>query len=116
MLPIGHQAEEMERFCVVWGKFEGLPVRRFCFRETTGLLVRASLFEPGVDLPGRALVSSRFLTASLGSIHDASATGLRVAEKRPTGQSGGSGAVMCDGGLKKWSRDEDHKIGRLSGI
>jgi hypothetical protein len=86
MLPVCHEAQKMKRFCMVRGQFEGLPVRRFCFDETAGLLKCASLFEPGIDLPGRAFVLRRFLTASLGSIHDASATGLRVAEKRPTGQ------------------------------
>jgi quercetin dioxygenase-like cupin family protein len=76
----------MKRFRVMRRQIQSLPVRRFCFLETAGLLMYAPLLEPGIDFPGRAFLPHRFLTASLGSIHDASAAGLRVAEKRPTGQ------------------------------
>jgi hypothetical protein len=75
LLPVRDQAEEMERFCMVWRKFERLPVGRFCLCQAVGLLMDASLFEPGFDRRRGALVwysSFGFLTASLGSIHDAS--------------------------------------------
>jgi quercetin dioxygenase-like cupin family protein len=76
----------MKRFRMMRRQVQSLPVRRLCFLETAGLLMGASLLEPGIDLPGRAFLPPCFLTASLGSIHDASAAGLRVAEKRLTGQ------------------------------
>ena len=86
VLPVRDEAKEMKRFRMVRGKFERLAVRRFRFNETTGPLVCASLFEPGVDLPSRAVVSPRFLTASLSSIHDVRQPDQRVAEKPSTGQ------------------------------
>jgi quercetin dioxygenase-like cupin family protein len=76
----------MKRFRMMRRQVQSLPVRRLCFLETAGLLMGASLLEPGIDLPGGASLPPPFLTASLGSIHDASAAGLRVAEKRLTGQ------------------------------
>jgi hypothetical protein len=69
------QAEKMQGFCMVWGELERLPVGRFGLCQAIGLLMDASLFEPGFDRRRGTLVrysSFGFLTASLGSIHDAS--------------------------------------------
>ena len=49
LLAVRDQAEEMEGFCMVWRKFERLPVGRFCLCQAIGLLMDASLFEPGFD-------------------------------------------------------------------
>jgi hypothetical protein len=65
----------MQGFCMVWGELERLPVGRFGLCQAIGLLMDASLFEPGFDRRRGTLVrysSFGFLTASLGSIHDAS--------------------------------------------
>ena len=60
---------------MLWREFERLTVRCFCLAQPVGLLMDPSLREPGLDrlrlVPGR-FPSCGFLTASLGSIHDAS--------------------------------------------
>jgi hypothetical protein len=79
VLPVHHQTEKMKRFRMVRGKLEGLPVGSFGFHEATGLLERTPLLKASVErrhLVGLASPSCGFLTPSLGSIHDASATGL----------------------------------------
>ena len=76
VLSVRHEAQEVKRFRMLRGKIEGPAVRWFCFHQASGLLVRASFLEPGLNRRHRAeLVSSScgFLTASLCSIHDASA-------------------------------------------
>ena len=63
-----------------------LPVGGFCFNETTLALVKSSLVQPAVDRGPVGLSACGFLTASLGSIHDASAADRSVTEKRRAGQ------------------------------
>ena len=59
---------------MMWGETKRLPVRRFGLNKAALPLVKTSLFQPPVD-GGRVALACRFLTASLGSIHDASAGG-----------------------------------------
>ena len=63
----------MKGFGMLWRESERLPVGGFRFGQTAGLLMPASLLKPNLDRRRRALFSCGFLTASLGSIHDASA-------------------------------------------
>ena len=68
------------------GETMRLPVGGFRLKQPTLPLVETSLFEPSVDGGPVALSACGFLTASLGSIHDASAAAQSVAEKRRAGQ------------------------------
>lgn len=78
LLPVGHEAEQVERFGMVRGEIECLPVGGFRLEKTTGLLMHPALIEPGFDRRRGAGSSNGFLTTSLGSIHDASGSRPRA--------------------------------------
>jgi hypothetical protein len=108
-----HQSQEMEGFGMVGRESKRLPVGGFCFNETTLALVKSSLVQPAVDRGPVGLSACGFLTASLGSIHDASAADRSVTEKRGP-VKGIQG--RCGPGAHTYyrSKDENYKIGRLS--
>src|SRR5262249_49097606 len=114
LLSIGDKAEQMERFWMIGREFECLTVSRFRLRQAMRLLMEASLFEPRFDRRRRALAwcpSCRFLTASLGSIHDASAAAvLRVAENSPNGQRRAECVTRRAARKETERRYESHKI------
>jgi mannose-6-phosphate isomerase-like protein (cupin superfamily) len=87
MLPVRHEAEEMESFRMLRGEIERMAVCRFGLGEAAGPLMDSSFFKPRLNRRRGAVMPHRFLTPSLSPIHDAS---QRVAEKRPTGQRQGS--------------------------
>ena len=72
LLSVCHQSQEMEGFGMLGGESKRLPVGGFRLNETTFALVETSLVQPAVDRRPVALSACGFLTASLGSIHDAS--------------------------------------------
>lgn len=57
------------------GETKRLPVGSFRLDKPTFALVKTTLFQPAVDSGPVALFTRGFLTASLRSIHDASAAG-----------------------------------------
>jgi hypothetical protein len=81
MLPVRHEAEEMESFRMLRGEIERMAVCRFGLGEAAGPLMDSSFFKPRLNRRRGAVMPHRFLTPSLSPIHDAS---QRVAEKRPT--------------------------------
>ena len=106
-----HQSQEMEGFGMVGGKSKRLPVRGFCLNETTLALVETSLVQPAIDRGPVGLSACGFLTASLGSIHDASAADRSVAEKRRAGQRQTRSRCGRGAHTNNRSKDEDYKIG-----
>ncbi len=98
------------------GENKRLPVGGFRLNETTLALVETSLVQPAVDHGPVGLSACGFLTASLGSIHDASAADRSVAEKRRAGQRHTSSRCPPGAHTYNGSRDENYTIGRFSSV